>query len=89
MGSISPFDISPVAAACGADYAMVDTGIKDGRSTFSFMDEAALAQFTAGNRKLGLGTALAGSLKFDDIDALKRINPEDYRGPRDGLRGRP
>ena len=76
MGSISPFDISPVAAACGADYAMVDTGIKDGRSTFAFMDEAALAQFTAGNRKLGLGTALAGSLKFDDIDALKRINPE-------------
>ncbi|MDD1689319.1 MAG: (5-formylfuran-3-yl)methyl phosphate synthase, partial [Methanoregula sp.] len=29
-----------------------------------------------GNRKLGLGTALAGALKFEDIDALKRINPE-------------
>ena len=28
------------------------------------------------NRKLGLGTALAGALKFEDIDALKRIDPE-------------
>ena len=76
MGTISPFEISPIAAACGADYAMVDTGIKDGRSTFSFMDEATLARFTEGNRGLGLGTALAGSIVFADIDALKRINPE-------------
>ena len=76
MGSISPFDIAPITAACGADFAMVDTGIKDGRSTFSFMDEATLARFTAANKKLGIGTALAGSLKFEDIDALKRIDPE-------------
>ena len=76
MGTISPFDISPLAADCGADYTMVDTGIKDGRSTFSFMDEAVLTQFTEENRSLGLGTALAGSLTFADIDALKRINPE-------------
>jgi hypothetical protein len=76
MGSISPFEIAPLAAACGADYAMVDTGIKDGRSTFSFMDEATLTRFTEGNRELGIGTALAGSLVFADIDALKRINPE-------------
>ncbi len=76
MGTISPFDISPLAAACGADYAMVDTGIKDGRRTFSFMDEVTLARFTENNRNLGLGTALAGSLTFADIDALKRINPE-------------
>ncbi|MGB2673657.1 MAG: (5-formylfuran-3-yl)methyl phosphate synthase, partial [Methanoregula sp.] len=76
MGSISPFEIAPLTAACGADYVMVDTGIKDGRSTFSFMDEATLIRFTEGNRALGLGTALAGSLVFADIDALKRINPE-------------
>jgi uncharacterized protein (UPF0264 family) len=76
MGTISPFDIAPITAACGADFAMVDTGIKDGRSTFSFMNEATLARFTAANKKLGIGTALAGSLKFEDIDALKRIDPE-------------
>jgi len=76
MHSISPFDMAPVAAECGADFAMVDTGIKDRQSTFAFMDEATLRSFSEKNRKLGLGTALAGSLKFEDIDALKRINPE-------------
>jgi uncharacterized protein (UPF0264 family) len=40
------------------------------------MDEAMLRDFTEKNKKLGLGTALAGALKFEDIDALKRINPE-------------
>jgi len=76
MHSISPFDMAPIAADCGADFAMVDTGIKDGRSTFAFMDEQVLRSFTRTNRELGLGTALAGSLKFEDIDALKRIDPE-------------
>jgi uncharacterized protein (UPF0264 family) len=76
MSSISPFEMAPIAAECGADFAMVDTGIKDGKSTFAFMDEAMLGEFTRKNRALGLGTALAGSLKFEDIDALKRIDPE-------------
>jgi len=76
MGSISPFDMAPVAAECGADFAMVDTGVKDGKSTLSFMDEKTLRSFVEENKKLGLGTALAGSLKFEDIDALKRINPD-------------
>jgi hypothetical protein len=76
MNSISPFDIAPLAAAGGADLVMVDTGIKDGMSTFAFMNEEMLGRFTEKNRDLGLGTALAGSLKFQDIDVLKRINPD-------------
>jgi hypothetical protein len=76
MNSISPFDIAPIAATGGADIAMIDTGIKDGMSTFAFMDEETLRRFTEKNRDLGLGTALAGSLKFEDIDVLKRINPD-------------
>ncbi len=76
MHSISPFDMAPIAAECGADLAMVDTGIKDRQSTFAFMNEETLRSFTEKNKKLGLGTALAGALKFEDIDALKRINPD-------------
>ena len=76
MHSISPFDMAPIAAECGADLAMVDTGIKDRQSTFAFMDEKTLRSFTDGNRELGLGTALAGAFRFEDIDALKRINPD-------------
>mgnify|MGYP005834382553 CR=1 FL=1 len=76
MGTISPFAISPLVADAGADVAMIDTGIKDGKSLFDFMDEESLIGFTEQNRELGLQTALAGSLRFEDLDALKRIGPE-------------
>lgn len=33
LGSISPFDMAPLVAEAGADLAMIDTGIKDGKST--------------------------------------------------------
>jgi uncharacterized protein (UPF0264 family) len=68
--------MAPLAADCGADVAMVDTGIKDRQSTFTFMNEDTLRSFTQTNKKLGLRTALAGALKFEDIEALKRINPD-------------
>ncbi|HJJ42555.1 MAG TPA: (5-formylfuran-3-yl)methyl phosphate synthase [Methanocorpusculum sp.] len=73
---ISPFDIAPIAAECGADYAMIDTGKKDGKSTFEFMTAEKLTEFTEINKSLGLRTALAGSLKFEDISVLKKINPD-------------
>jgi len=76
LGTISPFAMAPLAAAAGADVAMVDTGIKDGKSTFEFMSEESLGEFTAMNRGAGLMTALAGSLGFEDLPALKRIDPD-------------
>jgi hypothetical protein len=76
LGSINPFDISPIAAECGADVAMIDTGKKDGKSTFEFMSKDVLTKFTDLNRSLGLETALAGSLKFEDLALLKEIDPE-------------
>jgi uncharacterized protein (UPF0264 family) len=76
LGSISPFDMAPLVAEAGADLAMIDTGIKDGKSTFDFMDEAALTRFTWKNHDMGIGTAIAGALKMEDIPMLKRINPD-------------
>jgi hypothetical protein len=76
LGTIPPFEAACLAAEGGADVAMIDTGLKDGKSTFDFMDEDALAGFTEANRALGLLTAIAGSLRFEDIPRLKRINPD-------------
>ena len=76
MGTISPSAMAPIAASCGADYAMIDTGIKDGRSTFDFMTEEELVSFIRSNAGLGLKTAIAGALKFEDLGRLKRINPD-------------
>jgi len=55
---------------------MMDTGMKDGKSTFDFMDEESLVEFTTLNRESGMQTALAGSLKFDHLPALRRIKPD-------------
>lgn len=76
LNTISPYDLVPVAAKAGADITMVDTGIKDGKSTFEFMNEADLIRFTQMNRDLKVKTAIAGSLKFEDVETLKRINPD-------------
>ena len=76
LETISPFEMAPIAARGGADFAMIDTGIKDRKSTFEFMNEQELTRFTEKNRKLGIGTALAGALKFEDIPVLKRIAPD-------------
>jgi uncharacterized protein (UPF0264 family) len=76
LGTISPFIMAPLAAEAGADVAMVDTGIKDGKSTFEFMNEDALTKFTQMNTDAGIMTALAGSLRFEDLPVLKRINPD-------------
>jgi uncharacterized protein (UPF0264 family) len=76
LGTIPPFEAACLAAEGGADVAMIDTGLKDGRSTFDFMDEGTLIDFTEANRGSGLLTALAGSLRFEDIGRLKRINPD-------------
>ena len=75
LGSISPFTMVPLAAAEGADVVMVDTGIKDGRSTLEFMNEDALSEFIQVSQDAGLMTALAGSLKFEDLPLIKRVNP--------------
>ncbi|MBC7086440.1 MAG: (5-formylfuran-3-yl)methyl phosphate synthase [Methanomethylovorans sp.] len=76
INSISPFLLPEIGSKAGVDVVMVDTGIKDGRSTFEFMSEEELIRFTHSIRELGLESALAGSLKFEDLPVLKRIQPD-------------
>ncbi|MCD6145291.1 MAG: (5-formylfuran-3-yl)methyl phosphate synthase [Methanosarcinales archaeon] len=76
INSISPLLLPEIGAKVGADVVMIDTGIKDGRSTFEFMSEGELTRFVDDARDLGLTTALAGTIKFEDLDALNRIDPD-------------
>ena len=76
IGSVSPFELPRIASEVDIDVAMVDTAIKDGRSTFEFLSENELKRFVADAHEFGLETAIAGSLKFEDIPAVKRINPD-------------
>lgn len=76
INSISPFELPQIGEEAGVDVIMMDTGIKDGRSTFEFLDEQELTRFVSSARDHGLQTALAGTIKFEDIPALKRISPD-------------
>jgi hypothetical protein len=76
VDSISPFEIAEIGSEVDIDVAMVDTGIKDGRSTLEFLNNKELTRFISESRALGLETALAGSLTFADLPAIKEINPD-------------
>lgn len=76
LDTISPLILPEMVADTGVDVVMIDTGIKDGKSLFSYMGEETLREFTEKSRSLGIKTALAGSLQFSDLETLKRINPD-------------
>ncbi len=75
-GSISPMLLPAVAAAVGADLVMVDTAVKDGRPTFDFMSERDLSDFISAGHDHGLEVALAGTIGFQHLEMLKRLDPD-------------
>lgn len=76
INSIPLRELPSVCADYGADVAMMDTGIKDGRSTFEFMTNEELSQFVESARDLGLVSAIAGNIKFEDIESINQIGPD-------------
>ncbi|MDY6964921.1 MAG: (5-formylfuran-3-yl)methyl phosphate synthase [Halobacteriota archaeon] len=76
LGLVSPFELPGIGKKAGADVVMVDTGRKDGKTTFDFLSEDELMKFLTDARESGLQTAIAGSIGFKEIEALKRIDPD-------------
>lgn len=76
ISSLSPLELPAVAKRAGAEVVMVDTGIKDGRSTLEFMSGEALKKFVDAAHDNGLECAIAGSVRFEDVPAIKRIGPD-------------
>jgi len=70
VGAIDPMEIPRVAADAGADLAMVDTAVKDGKTLFDFMDLNKLQEFNNMIHDHGLKSALAGSIKKDQLKLL-------------------
>lgn len=82
FGGLAPWPLVRAAAAAGADAVMLDTALKDGRTLFDSMSRAELARFLKLARAAGLKTALAGSVKLQDLSALRELAPDIV-----GLRG--
>jgi uncharacterized protein (UPF0264 family) len=65
-----------VARDAGADVVMVDTAIKDGKTLFDALSMAELTEFVVGAHANGLQVALAGSVRFEHLPALRKLAPD-------------
>ena len=75
--TVSPFELSEIGHAVEElDVAMVDTAVKDGRSSFEFLGEEGMQRFVDDAHAMGLKAAVAGALKFEDVPKAKRIGAD-------------
>lgn len=68
--------IPKVTHESGADVAMLDTAIKDGKSLTQFLSIDELSDFVEEAHSLGVQAALAGSLGYEEISKLKPLQPD-------------
>jgi uncharacterized protein (UPF0264 family) len=76
QSSPSYLEIPDIASKSGADIAMLDTYIKDGKGLFDFLNLEELIQFKNKTKKCNLDVALAGNLMKKDLDKIKEIKPD-------------
>jgi hypothetical protein len=75
-GAPRPLDLPALAVAAGAQGCLLDTAVKDGRGLFHWLDEAELTAFVEACRARGLLSAVAGSLRAEDLERLAPIGPD-------------
>ena len=73
VGAVGPMEIPKVAKDAGCDLAMLDTAVKDGHTLFDYLDIDQLKEFVEEAHSYGLLTALAGSVKKDQLKPLHDI----------------
>ncbi|MFQ6124849.1 MAG: (5-formylfuran-3-yl)methyl phosphate synthase [Candidatus Heimdallarchaeota archaeon] len=76
VGTVNPMEIPEITQVAGADVAMLDTAIKDGKRLFHFLSYEKLQEFTNCAHDYGLQVALAGNLNLTDISVLRQIGPD-------------
>ena len=86
LDCLSPMELPPIAALAGCNGVLIDTGIKDRRTTFEFLGEPDLMEFISGAHRLGLFAALAGGIRFADVPAVLKLSP-DILGVRGAVCG--
>ena len=82
VGSVNPLLVPDIANEAGADVAMIDTAVKDGKSLFAFLTVDQLRRFVSCAHAYGLKAALAGSIRPKDLPKVKALGADIV-----GLRG--
>lgn len=73
IGAVDPMEIPKVAKDSGCDLAMLDTAIKDGKTLFDYLNIEKLEEFVNEAHEYGIKTALAGSVKKEQLKPLYDI----------------
>lgn len=76
VGSIDPLLVPEIAHSAGADVAMVDTAVKDGKNLFAFLTINQLQNFVNAAHSHDLKAALAGSLRKEDLLAVYNLGAD-------------
>ncbi|RLI83711.1 (5-formylfuran-3-yl)methyl phosphate synthase [Archaeoglobales archaeon] len=76
INAISPFDLPEAAQKAEVDVIMIDTAIKDGLTLFDHLKSEQLEKFVDMARENGMLCALAGSINWNHLEALKKISPD-------------
>lgn len=74
VGAVSPWDIPKIAKESGSDLAMLDTAVKDGKTLFDYLDIDDLEKFVEEIHSYSLKSALAGSIKKEQLKSLYDID---------------
>ncbi len=82
IGTIDPLLIPEIANKAQVEVAMLDTSIKDGKNLFDYLTIEQLRKFVNLAHSFGLVTALAGSLRKQDLPVVYGLNADIA-----GLRG--
>jgi (5-formylfuran-3-yl)methyl phosphate synthase len=82
IGSIDPTFIPEIAHQAFVDIVMLDTATKDGSNLFTYQTKKQLTTFIDSARSFGLQTALAGSLRKQDLSVVLDLGADIA-----GLRG--
>jgi len=80
--TINPLFLNEIAFKTNIDGIMIDTLNKSGKNLFSFLKVDDLKSFVKQAKKAEVFSALAGSLKSEDLPILREINPNiiGFRG---------
>jgi (5-formylfuran-3-yl)methyl phosphate synthase len=82
IGAIDPLLIPEIANKAQVDVAMLDTSTKDGKNLFNYLSTEQLKKFIDLAHGFGLKTALAGSLRKQDLSIVYSLGTDIA-----GLRG--
>ncbi len=72
IGSIPSASIPSIAKESGADIAMLDTAVKDGRNLFNFLNIEGVENFVHASHNSGIRVALGGSLNSEHVLPLSK-----------------